>query len=479
MKNTFFSFSLLLLCFLIVSCSNDDSLKVPQDVEVKDFVWKGLNLYYLWQGDSPDLQDTRFSTQNQLNAFLRGFSSPEALFSHLTVDSSIDRFSVITNDYLQLEAVLSGTERTNGVDFQLFRKTPGSDEIFGFVRYILPNTDAAGKPISRGDIFYAVNGTPLTVQNQSSLLGADTYTLNMADYAGGAITPNGNSVTLTKANYSENPVYLTNTFDLGSKKVGYLMYNGFTASFDGQLNQAFGQFQSAGITHLVVDLRYNSGGSVTSATRLASMITGQFTGQIFAQQQWNQKVMDFFNENNPEQIINRFTNSLSNGTAINSLNLQKVYIITSSRSASASELLIHNLKPYIDVTVIGNTTTGKNVGSIVLYDSPTFGTQNRNPRHRYAMLPIVLRIADKNGNGDYANGIPPQVQLVEDLGNAGVLGQADEPLLQAALDYIEANGRPLPTLPDKIFVPFKNSKDHKWKGSGLIVDTPDVLPFIP
>ncbi|MFN3757369.1 MAG: S41 family peptidase, partial [Flavobacterium sp.] len=371
MRKLLFSATLfVIITFFFAGCSNDDSLKIPQDVEVKDFVWKGLNLYYLWQADSPDLQDDRFSTQNQLNNFLRNYSSPEALFGHLTVDASIDRFSVITSDYMQLEAVLGGTERTSGVDYQLFRKTPGSDDIFGFVRYILPNTDASTKPIARGDIFYAVNGTPLTVQNQSGLLGADSFNLNMANYDGGTITPNGISISLTKANYSENPIYLTNTIDVGDKKVGYLMYNAFTASFDGQLNQTFGQFQAAGITHLVVDLRYNSGGSVTTATRLASMITGQFTSQIFAQQQWNQKVMDFFNENNPEQIINRFTNSLGNGAAINSLNLQKVYFITSNRSASASELLIHNLKPYVDVTVVGNTTTGKNVGSIVLYDSP-------------------------------------------------------------------------------------------------------------
>jgi len=478
MRKLLFSATLfVIITFFFAGCSNDDSLKIPQDVEVKDFVWKGLNLYYLWQADSPDLQDDRFSTQNQLNNFLRSYSSPESLFGHLTVDASIDRFSVITSDYLQLEAVLGGTERTSGVDYQLFRKTPGSDDIFGFVRYILPNTDASTKPIARGDIFYAVNGTPLTVQNQNGLLSGDSFTLNMADYDGGNITPNGISISLTKSNYSENPVYLTNTIDIGDKKVGYLMYNAFTASFDNQLNQAFGQFQSAGITHLVVDLRYNSGGSVTSASRLASMITGQFNGQIFAQQQWNQKVMDFFNDSNPEQIINRFTNSLGNGTAINSLNLQKVYFITSNRSASASELLIHNLKPYIDVTVVGNTTTGKNVGSIVLYDSPTFGTQNRNPRHRYAMLPIVLRIADKNGDGEYANGIAPQIQQLEDLGNAGVLGQPDEPLLQTALSEIEANGRPYPSFPEKIFIPFKNSKDHKLKGTGMIVDTPEGLPL--
>ena len=73
-----------------------------------------------------------------------------------------------------------------------------------------------------------------------------------------------------------------------------------------------------------------------------------------------------------------------------------MYVLTTKSSASASELLINGLKPYIDVIQIGDVTTGKNVGSVTLYDSPNFGTQNRNPSHRYAMQPIVLKIVDKN-----------------------------------------------------------------------------------
>jgi C-terminal processing protease CtpA/Prc len=219
------------------------------------------------------------------------------------------------------------------------------------------------------------------------------------------------------------------------------MYNGFFSNFEPQLNQAFSELKAANVTHLVLDLRYNSGGSVDTATRLASMITGQFNGQVFARQVWNQKVMTFFNQENPELLINRFTNRIGNGSNINSLNLNKVYILSTGSTASASELIINSLKPYIDVVQIGTTTVGKNDGSITLYDSPTFGRDNRNPNHRYAMQPLVLKIADRNGNGEYQEGIDPKIVQSENPANLGVLGDQNEPYLNTAINDILANGR--------------------------------------
>lgn len=463
-------FILSAFVLFLQSCDKDDSLRIPSNLEIQDFVWKGLNLYYYWQEESPDLADNRFATQSQLNTFLTGYPQPEVLFEHLLVDRTTDRFSVIFSDYQQLEDILQGTAKSNGVEYALYETSAGSESVFGFVRYILPNSDASVKPIQRGDIFYAVNGTPLTKSNYSGLLKANTYTLNMADYDGGNITPNGESVALVKSDYSENPVYYTDVYTYDDKKIGYLMYNGFYAGYESQLNQAFGQLQSQGVTHLILDLRYNSGGSVATATRLASMITGQFNGEVFARQEWNQKITDYFNENNPESLINRFTNAIGNGSAINSLNLQQLYVITSRSSASASELIINSLRAYIPVTIIGRTTSGKNVGSVTLYDSPGFGSQGRNPNHRYAMQPIVLKITDKNGNGEYADGIAPDVNLAENVANAGVIGDAEEPLLAAAIAQILSNGRFMPQQPERTFTDFKNTKDMRPFGSDMYLE---------
>jgi len=462
--------ALVLLTCVFISCEDKDDIPVPATLEVNDFIWKGLNLYYYWQEESLDLADTRFNTQSQLNSFLADFSTPENLFEHLIVDRSIDRFSVLFDDYDVLQGVLQGTAKNNGVDFGLVYKQGSQTEIFGWVRYVLPNSDAASKPIQRGDIFYAVNGTPLTVNNYQQLLSAEDYTLNLADFDGGAITPNGESVSLTKTEYSENPVYYTNVYTYGDKKIGYLVYNGFFSGFDSQLNQAFNSFSAQGVTHLIVDLRYNSGGSVNTATYLASMITGQFDGQVFAKQQWNQKVEDFYNESNPELLINRYTNSLGNGTPINSLNLTKVYVITSKSSASASELLINGLNPYIDVVQIGDVTTGKNVGSITVYDSPTFGSQNKNPNHKYAMQPIVLKIVNKDGFGEYQDGLQPSTLLKENLGNLGTLGDVEEPLLSTTIGIITSSGRMIRQQPSVQMREFKNAKELRTLGTEMYLD---------
>ena len=452
MKNLFKTVLCLCLLTFTFSCTDNDDNPVPASLEIKDFVWKGMNLYYLWQADVPDLADDRFANQSQLNTFLEGFDEPTTLFNALRVDNSIDRFSVIFSDYSVLEGALSGNTLNNGMDFALRYKPGSTTDIYGWVRYIIPNSDAATKPIQRGTIFYAINGTPLTVDNYRSLLANDTYTINLADYDGGNITPNGQSVSLTKTALAENPILLNTVITNGSHKIGYLMYNGFYSTYDNQLNTVFGSFQTQNVTDLVLDLRYNSGGSISTATKLASMITGQFTGQLFAKQQWNAKAQSYYESNSPSSLENRFVGNL------NSLNLNKVYVLTSGATASASELVINCLKPYITVVQIGTTTTGKNVGSITLYDSPTFAKQNVNPRHKYAMQPIVLKIVDKNGFGDYTSGIAPTTLLPESMDDLGILGNPSEPLLNAAINQIIGSGRSTPTRPSNLQRDFADVK---------------------
>ena len=456
------SFKITLLLFLAFftfqSCEDADDVAPPANLEVNDFVWKGLNLYYLWQAEVPNLGDNKFATQTDLNNFLKGYTEPEDLFDALRVDPSIDRFSWIVSDYLELEGQLQGTTKNDGVDFGLYLKSSGSNEVFGWVRYIVPNSDASAKDIKRGAIFYGVNGTQLTASNyQSLLLNSENYTLNLADYNNGAITPNGKSVNLTKTVLNENPVLINNVIESGGHKIGYLMYNGFYPNYDTQLNEAFASLKSKGVTDLVLDLRYNSGGSVLSSARLASMITGQFTGKVFSKQRWNDKVNSYFESEDPEALKNLFTNTV--GTApLNSLNLNKVYILTTKSTASASELVINGLKPYIDVVQIGDITTGKNVGSITIYDSPTFGKENRNPNHRYAMQPIVLKIVNAADFGDYFNGLTPTYALKENLANLGVLGTASEPLLSTAIGKITGTAKMVKTTQGKTFTYFQDAK---------------------
>ncbi len=461
-----FALSLLLLSLFAIpfGCEDIDDNAVPSSLEIKDFVWKGMNLYYLWQADVPDLADDRFNNQTELNSFLETYDTPENLFNHLRVDNSIDRFSVIYSDYSVLEGVLSGNTLNNGMDYGLRYKTGSTTEIYGWVRYIIPNSDASTKDIHRGDIFYAIDGTPLTIDNYRTLLANDTYTLNFAEYDNGDITPNGESLSLTKTNLAENPILINTVINQGTHNIGYLMYNGFYPSYDGQLNTVFGSFVSQNVTDLVLDLRYNSGGSVDTATKLASMITGQFSGQLFAKEQWNAKAQSYFQSTNPGALENKFVSGL------NGLQLNKVYILTTKASASASELVVNCLKPYIEVVQIGDVTTGKNVGSITLYDSPTFTKTDVNPSHKYAMQPIVLKIVNKDGFGDYAAGIAPTTLLPENMNTLGVLGNVDEPLLNAAINQIIASGKMPPLVPSVIERDFTDAKSMTPLRSEMYVE---------
>lgn len=466
MKTTFKLIIVFLFsAYIFQSCQDEDDVAAPTNLEVNDFIWKGLNLYYLWQAEVPNLSDNKFANQAELNGFLKGYSKPESLFESLLykpeslfpAKEAVDRFSWIVDDYLELEGQLQGTTNNNGVEFGLSRKSTGSSELFGWVQYIIPNSDASTKNIKRGDIFYGVNGTQLTISNYQALLfgSNNDYTLNMADINGGAFTPNGKTVALTKTILDENPILVNKVIVSGSHKIGYLMYNAFYPNYDTKLNEAFKSLN--GITDLVLDLRYNRGGSIQTSTRLASMITGTLTGKVFAKEQWNAKIESYFAANDPESLKNLFTDKIGT-TPINSVNMTKIYILTSESTASASELVINGLKPYITVVQIGDVTTGKNVGSVTLYDSPTFGKANRNPNHRYAMQPLVLKIVNSVGFGDYQNGLVPDFSLKETLSNLGVLGSTTEPLLSLAISKITGNGKMKQPVSGIQFKYFKDSK---------------------
>ncbi len=423
------------ILLLTLSCSKDDN--TPSEIEVQKFTWKGLNAYYLWQDKIKNLSDREFSSDQQLHSFLSQQGSPEEFFNSLLYQKgTVDKWSWIVDDYVALEEAFQGTTLSNGMKFGLVKYRSFLNNVYGYVRYVVPNSEAENKGVTRGMIFSEINGTQITKSNYKDLLFSDdtNYTINLADHNSGNPVTNGNSITLEKGKYTENPVHISKTLDINGKKIGYLLYNGFTSNFDSQLNQAFGQFKADGVTDLVLDLRYNPGGAVSTAIYLASMITGQFNGEVFAKQRWNQKYM---NSTNSERLINRFVDKLGNSETINSLNLSDVYIITTNSSASASELVINGLDAYINVITIGTTTNGKYAGSVTLYDSEDYSKNNVNPNHTWAMQPIVLEIVNKDDENQ-KEGITPDAnnEIEESLGSLTPLGDPSEPLLARAIQLI-------------------------------------------
>lgn len=490
-----YAFLLMGLTVLGTSCNKDqDDLVNPNpdptanNLDVQDFMWKAMNLWYFWQQDVPNLADDRFTDNQTYTDFLASEPDPETFFFDKLLFEE-DRFSFLSDDYKELTQNLSGVSRSNGLEFGLFLVSSESDDIFGYVRYIVPNSNASTVDISRGELFTGVDGVTLTRDNYTELLFGEnaTYTLNMASITDGVITPNGKEVTLTKEEgLVENPVFIVKSFDVEGQKVGYLMYNGFTNEFDEELNDAFGQLQAEGVTDLVLDLRYNPGGSVNSSRLLSSMIYGTNTNQLYIRQRWNDKLQEVFEASDLEDY---FAETTGSGTPINTLNLNRVFVITTNSTASASELVMNGLDPYVDVVQIGTTTRGKNEFSITMVDDPdrdgapyiyTPSRENRiNPNNSWAIQPLVGRNENSVGFSDYTNGFSPspERELEEDLENLGILGDIDEPLLARAIQEITgATGAKRdfsPAFPIEIFSSSNMSKPLK---DNMVLDKDFTLP---
>ena len=430
---------LIFITLILLSCFEDNDDNGAYASEINDFVWKGMNAAYLYKDNIEDLSNNRFSNDSDYLDYLNLFETPEVLFENLIFNrETIDKHSVIVNDYVELQQYFQGVSTSNGMEYGL-RYFPGSNfNVYGYVRYVHPGSVADENNIKRGDIFFEINNTSLNLDNYSSLLSMDNYSINFADYSNNntpeiiddTIVNNDIIIDLYKLSLEKNPIFHSDIIENSDGKSGYILYNQFTSTFDDELSEVFANFKSNNVDNLILDLRYNSGGSINSAILISSLITGQFTNDIFSSEQWNNEIQNYWLNNDPEYLINRFIDNP------NSLNLNKVIIITSRSSASASELVINCLKPYIDVIQVGATTYGKYQASVTLYDSPDFSLNGVNPSHNYALQPLVLKTLNSLGETDYYNGLDPDIIAYEDSSNLGIIGDLDEPLLSLALGQI-------------------------------------------
>ena len=449
----------LLITIMFVGCKKDDDNSTDPDTEttvtlensINSFVWRGLNSYYYWQADVPNLADTKNDVTDDFYTYLNGYSDPEDLFESLLYDAgTTDRFSWFIDDYEEQDASFRGVDDAYGFDFNLARLCSDCDEVIGYVTYVVPDSPAADAGMARGDIFYKVDGQEMTISDYAVVynyyyndnLSLEFGTVNYTDYT---ITSTGVTADLTIREVAENPVHYSSVITTSSgTKVGYLVYNGFKYTYHEELNNVFATFISEGITELVLDLRYNGGGSVLTSAYLASMIDGSAsTGDIFGKLVYNSKHADddgSYNFYNTARIYDKDGDDTGSNVSINRLStISNLYVITSSSTASASEMIINGLRPYLsNVITIGTTTYGKNVGSITLYDSPDFTSYTTiNSTHTNAMQPIVFKIFNKLDESDYTDGFAPDYEVVEYASEMKPFGDVEEPLLETALNLID------------------------------------------
>jgi C-terminal processing protease CtpA/Prc len=204
---------------------------------------------------------------------------------------------------------------------------------------------------------------------------------------------------------------------------------------------AFQEFKTKGINDLVIDLRYNVGGSLAAAAMITAMTAPAITAtSTFVKYSGNGRMgtrtLDFATTLSvPENGDVIPFGSLSNAQ----LQLPRVFILSGHQTVSAAELLINNLKPYTQVVQIGETTVGKDKGAIIVSD-------RRNPKRiPWIMHPLTYRLSNASGNGNYTAGIAPQY-AVDEMTRQPLLplGNTDDPLLAKALAVITGNSRTAP-----------------------------------
>lgn len=419
-------YTLLFIVTLLIGCKDDvdDTIAVAttENLEVEDFIYKVMNFAYYWQEDVPDLADNKFNNDKDYTNFIQSFDGPASLFEALLYDA--DRYSVLISDYEVFENSTKGVSLSNGMKFGLVKFSQNSTEIYAYVQYVISDSDADIKGIKRGDIFTDVNGTQLTISNYRELLfsNSDSYTIGLATLNNNQITKTGNSVSLNNSEQTEQSVHLSKVIVKDGKKVGYVMYNSFVSSQDEALKAVFSDLATQQIDELVVDLRYNRGGQVETAQLLAGLIAGEHASKVFGKLVFNEKLSS---QNTDVEIIDSNVN----------LGLSRVFFLTTQNSASASEMTINGLKPYLNVIQIGDRTEGKDVGSNPFYD---YIDNNRtiNPNHKYLILPITFKYYNSEDIGDFSEGLIPNFNIPENLANLGILGDVEEPLLKKALEYI-------------------------------------------
>ncbi|WP_461132042.1 S41 family peptidase [Spirosoma lituiforme] len=402
-----------------------------ENTTVDSWILSHMREVYYWNDKIPASPDTTLAPDLFFDSLLNKYN--------VTTNPTGDRFSWIENDANTLSAELSGQSVTTGMDYNLYLRATGSTGVIAQVLYVLPGSPAAKAGLKRGDIISKVNSQLLNTTNYSDLLSTGTtYTFGLATVSGSTLVDSDQTRTVTATVFQENPVFLDSVYTIGSKKVGYFVYNQFVPGangskaneYDAQMDAVFSSFKAQGVNELVLDLRYNPGGYTSSSANLASLIgKGISSSQLYFREEWNKTITPLLLED-PQYGSSFFIQNFLDKSQNIGGNLSRVFVLTTDHTASASELIINGLRPYMPVTTIGTTTYGKNVGSITIADE--------TGKIKWGMQPIVFKSFNSAGQSDYSTGFTPTVEVEEPI-NLLPLGDVNEPLLNEALYQISGN----------------------------------------
>jgi C-terminal peptidase prc len=357
------------------------------------FVRDTLRDIYYWYQHLPNASPSRYSSPEAYLEAVR-YRPLDTSFSYITTKASNDAF------YSDSQFIGYGLSTTTSDSemrvLQVFDDSPASEAGLARGDRILEiNGRSVGSLIASGQIGNAFGPSEIGVESAVKFTHRDGTE---------------HARTLTKRLVTIPTVSLTRVFEVGGRKVGYLFFRNFVRPSYQALDDAFAALRQAGVEDLVLDLRYNGGGLVDVAVHLSSLIGGVVTrGNVFAEFRHNDR-------------NTRYNETLRFEETEHTLNLSRLFVIATRSSASASELVINSLRPFIPVTVIGDRTYGKPVGQ--------YGIDFCEK----VLAPVAFSLVNANGEGDYFDGIAADCSAADDIEHD--LGTTDESSLFEALHVI-------------------------------------------
>ena len=392
-------------------------------LKVNEFIYEGLRSEYLWE-----------NTINWNAIDFKKEKDPHAFFKRLIYKD--DRWTNLTDNAEAWNQGFAGISTTYGFDLR-FSYIGQTDELVAIVRYVYPGTPADRAGIRRGDLLLKLNGGPITVKNYADFYDKPTIVVNKGILKDKTLTAEPVGVAMTAVEMYQDPILKDTVINKDGHRVGYLCYSDYTERSTAELIKVFTRFKTAGVTDVVLDLRYNGGGYVSTARALCSILAPEAAmkkKERFLFKLWNENYMNHWkSEGRNDELYETFVDTLG----IN-MNLNRLYILTGKGTASASELTLTGLTPYMDVVQIGDTTHGKFCGGIVLMPKHLWWDKSASYYQEiknWGMYVMIYKFSNKR-NDEFPRGFAPKYVVKEYLLELYPFGDERDPLLGKALELI-------------------------------------------
>jgi carboxyl-terminal processing protease len=380
--------AILTASLLLTSACNWQFDEPEKEATAHDYIYESFKEWYLWYDQIPEIDPNEYETYSELIDAIR-------------VD--VDRWSYAGSYAETMKLFEKGEFKGFGAGFKL-----DYDKQIK-ITHVYAQSPFGVLGVERGWVVNSVNG--FTSDNLAEV----NNTLSSGQAVSFVFTDHHNAThqhTVQKESFTMNTVLYSDIIHKEGKRIGYLVFDSFVDASKNELVPIIERFNNEQVTDLVVDLRYNGGGVVGIANMLVSVIGGEkVAGQV---------IMTLLH-NDKKSANNKPTLAGYDGV---SLDIEKVYFITTAGTASASELLINNLNPFMEVKTVGSPTHGKPVGMYILSVKEI----------DLAILPICFKNTNQLDYGDYFDGLPATITEADDLNHNW--GHPAEAMLNAAINDI-------------------------------------------